>query len=452
MKVVVTRPRYKTHLITPPLGMGYLSSYLKSKHIGCEIIDGLNLNLSNKEIVVRCKDVDIIGISVLSYYFLDAVDLTKKLKKAGKIVVIGGPHATTLPLLTLKKSGADYIVIGEGEETFYKLITELSLKKQKKDIQLEGVISSNYKKPTFSPFIANLSSLPMPDWEQIDPRTYKKAPHGGIISHFPVAPILTTRGCPYECKFCASPTIWKRRIRFRDPLEVVREIQFLVKKIGVKEIHIEDDNFTLHRLHAERVCKEIIKKKIKVAWCTPNGIRADRVDKKLLTLMKKAGCYSVAFGIESGNEQILKNILKHESLEIIKKAIIMAHEVGLFTQGFFIFGLPGETKETIQQTIEFAKTIPLDKAQFLLLDIIPGSALWKDLKFNKTVNWHIDSFHEVSWLPPTIDRDSLSRVLSRAFISFYLRPKQILFFLRYFKFSQLPFFLQRIRDFKILDI
>lgn len=452
MKIVLTRPRYKTHIITPPLGVGYLSSYLKNKNIQCEIVDGLNLDLSNEEIVKRTKHVDIVGISVLSYYFLDAIDLVKKLKKAGKIVIIGGPHATTLPLLTLKKSGADYVVIGEGEDTLYKLLTQLNLGKSKKDIKIDGVVSSSNKTVTFSPFIQDLSVFTMPDWDQIDPRIYKKAPHGAIVSNFPTAPILTTRGCPYECKFCASPFLWKRRIRFRKPDEVVNEIEYLVKEKGVKEIHFEDDNFTLHRLHAETVCKEIIKRKIKVAWCTPNGIRADRVDAKLLRLMKKAGCYSVAFGIESGNAQILNNILKHENLDTIRKAVVLAHKNGLLTQGFFIFGLPGETKETIKETIRFAKSLPLDKAQFLLLDIIPGSALWNDLNYNKRVNWGIDSFHEVAWLPPTIDKHTLSKVLSQAFISFYLRPKQILIFLKYFKLSQLPFLFKRLRTFKIINV
>ncbi|OGK62080.1 hypothetical protein A3K21_00545 [Candidatus Roizmanbacteria bacterium RIFOXYC1_FULL_38_14] len=449
MKVVITRPRYKTHLITPPLGMGYLSSYLKNKGVECEIIDGLNLDLSNKEIVKRSRHVDVIGISVLSYYFLEAVDLAKRLKKAGKIVVIGGPHASTLPILTLKESKADYVVIGEGEETLFKLIKNIKEGKKKKDIRFDGLISAFNKKPVFAPFIKDLSSLPIPDWTQIDPRTYKKAPHGGIVSNFPVAPIMTTRGCPYECKFCASPHLWKRRLRFRDPQEVIQEITYLVNTLGVKEIHFEDDNFTLKRDHAEAVCKGIIKNKIRVAWCTPNGIRADKVDMKLLKLMKKAGCYSVAFGIESGNDVILKNILKHENLDTIRKAIMMAHKVGLITQGFFIFGLPGETKDTIRETINFAKSVPLDKAQFLLLDIIPGSALWSELRFDKKVNWHIDSFHEVSWLPPTIDKKTLSNAQSLAFREFFFRPKQIFMLMRYFKISQISFALKRIRDFKI---
>lgn len=451
MNVVLTRPSYKTHLVTPPLGIGYLSSYLQSKGIACDIIDGLNVGLSNSEIVKRAKHADVVGITCLSYYFLRVVDLAKKLKRSGKIVVIGGPHASCLPLLTLQKTKADYIVMGEGEETFFKLVTALQEGKRKKDIMIDGVVSCACKKPSFGAFTRDLSSLPMPDWDQIDPNTYKKAPHSGVVKYFPVAPIMTTRGCPYECKFCASPYLWKRRLRYRKPEEVLQEIMYLVRVKGVREIHIEDDNFTLHRFHAEAICKGIIKHRLKIAWCTPNGIRADRVDVPLLKLMKKAGCYAVAFGIESGNQAILGNIAKHENLETIRNAVQMAHDAGLVTQGFFIFGLPGETKNTIQETIRFAKQIPLDKAQFLLLDVIPGSTLWSELKFSKKVRWNIDSFHEVSWLPPTIDRKTLMNAQSHAFRQFFLRPKQIMTMLKFLKLSQWPFILKRLRDFRIFD-
>jgi radical SAM superfamily enzyme YgiQ (UPF0313 family) len=450
MKVVLARPNYKTHLITPPLGIGYLSSYLKSKDVPCQIIDGLNLNLTNSEIAQKCVSADVIGISILSNYFLKATDLSKKLKKMGKVVVVGGPHATALPQLTLTKTKADYLIIGEGEKALYKLIKAVREGRKKKDIKIKGVFSSVHKNLSFAPFTFNLSSLPWPDWEQIDPRTYQKAPHGGLVKHFPVAPIITSRGCPYECKFCASPYLWQRQIRFRQPAEVIREIKYLIKNFGVGEIHIEDDNFTLNRKHAEEICQRLIREKIKISWATPNGIRADKIDLELLKLMKKAGCYSLALGIESGNQEILKRVAKHSCLTTIKRAVRLAHEVGLITQGFFIFGLPGETPETIRQTINFAKNLPLEKAQFLYLDVIPGSALWKELKFDQKVAWDLESFQEISWLPPTVDRKTLSQAQGKAFREFFFRPKQLAGLAGLAKPSQLRYILRRVRDFKIL--
>ena len=472
MKIILTRPAYKTHLITPPLGLGYLSAFLKKKAYYCQIIDGLNLNLTNAQIVAACQDADIVGVSLLSSYFPQVIDLCLRLKKKKKIVVVGGPMASALPRLVLAKTKADFVVVGEGEETLWQLVEALDQERNSKfkvqNSKLTSLISdknprrfSSIKGLVFRsrrgivinkprPFIKDLSKLPKPDWAQIDPRIYQKAPHGGVVKAFPVAPITTTRGCPYECKFCASPKLWRRQIRFRQPAEVVAEIKYLVEEFGVKEIHFEDDNFTLDRRHAEAICRLIIKNKIKVFWALPNGIRADKVDRFLLALMKRSGCYFVAFGIESGNQQILNNIAKHSNLAVIKKAVILAHNAGLITQGFFIFGLPGETKDSIEQTIKFAKSLPLDKAQFLLLDIIPGSQLWDELKFDQKVDWGLDSYHEVSWLPPTIDKETLSEAQGRAFKSFFLRPRQIWVILKLFKPSQLKFALKRLKDFKVV--
>lgn len=437
MKVVLTRPNYPTHLITPPLGLGYLSAYLKKQGIETQIIDGLNLGLDNRELAKRCRQAEVIGISILSFYLLAAADLAKRLKKMGKIVVIGGPQVTALPMLSLKMTQADYAVVGEGELALSALIKALQIGRPRKKIWQ-------------SPFIKNLSNLPFPDWPQIDPRKYQKAPHGGVVKNFPVAPIMTTRGCPYECHFCASPKLWQRQIRYRKPAEVIEEVKYLIKNFGIKEIHIEDDNFTLRKEHVEDFCRRLIGQNIKISWATPNGIRADKVDLPLLRLMGKAGCYFVAFGIESGSEAILSTMAKHSNLKTIKKAVMMAHQVGLITQGFFIFGLPGETEQTITKTINFAKSLPLDKAQFLYLDVIPGSQLWQDLKFARLVNWNLDSFHQVSWQPPTVDKLVLAQAQSRAFREFFLRPSQVLTMLKMIKPSQFKYVIKRIRDFKIV--
>jgi radical SAM superfamily enzyme YgiQ (UPF0313 family) len=306
------------------------------------------------------------------------------------------------------------------------------------------------KKVYESEFINDLDCIPFPDWGQIDPRTYKKAPHGAFIKNFPVAPIVTTRGCPYECKFCASPKLWKRKIRFRSPKNVVDEIEHLVNLFGVREIHFEDDNLTLRREHVEGICNLMLERGIKVSWACPNGVRADKLDPQLLRLMKKAGCYYLAFGVESGNQEILDNINKHIRLNTIRDAVVMAENEGIMTQGFFIFGLPGETMQTIEGTIRFAKSMPLSRAQFLLLDVLPGSALWDELGFAKMVDWNVDSYHEATWVPKGVDRKSLNEAPSRAFKAFFLRPKQFLSLALYFKWQQLPFLLRRMVDFRIL--
>ncbi|MDO8592367.1 MAG: radical SAM protein [bacterium] len=450
MKIALVRPNYKTHLITPPLGLGYISSYLKSKGWRVTIIDGLNLNLSNDEIANLCQDCEVVGITCLSDFYLEAVDLSKKLKQAGKIVILGGVHPSVLPAESQKESGADYIVVGEGEVTFEELIRALSLGQN--PYSIAGVFSLS-RQTEFKPreLIVDLDSLPFPDWGQLDPRKYQKAPHGALVKNFPVAPIVSTRGCPYSCKFCASPRFWGKRLRFRSPENVIAEIELLVKNFGVKEIHFEDDNLTLRREHAMAICNLIIARGVKISWATPNGIRADKVDEELLRLMKTAGCYYVVFGIESGNQKILENINKKETLADIEKAVKIANKLGMMTQGFFILGLPGETEETIKNSIDFAKRIPLDRAQFLILDLLPGSALWEEQKNNFVVDYKKESYHEPTWVPDTISPETLKKWQPKAFRSFFFRPGPLFSLIKFFRLSQIKYIINRLKDFKIFN-
>ena len=449
MKIALIRPNYHSHLITPPLGLGYVSAYLKKYGHEVLFIDGLNQNLTNDQIVEQVKDYPVVGITVLTAFYLEAKDLMKRLQAVGKIVVLGNVHPTVMPEETLKDSGADYLVIGEGEITVLELVNALE-----KKLPIDN-IKGLYCRETavkFQPreFIKNLDELPFPDWPAMDPRRYQKAPHGAIIKNFPVAPVTTSRGCPYECKFCVSPKFWQRQIRFRTPENVIAEIEYLVKNFGVREIHFEDDNLTLRREHIEKICNLIIEKKLNISWATPNGIRADKVDEALLRLMKKAGCYYVVFGVESGNQEILNNIKKHETLEDIEKAIRLAAKVGLMTQGFFILGLPGETEQTVKNSIEFAKRVPLDRAQFLLLDLLPGSELWDEHKHEFKTDYTKRSYQDVTWVPSTIDSKILKEWQPKAFKQFFFRPRPIISLIKYIKPAQIKHILNRLKDFRII--
>lgn len=451
MKIALVRPNYKSHIITPPLGIGYLSSYLKKNGVEVIIIDALKENLDHKSTVNRIltEKPDVVGITCLTAFYIEVVQLSKTMKKHGIKVIIGGVHPTFLPFQTLKDSKADFVVCGEGEIALLKL-----LKSDFKQTNITGVYSLKNvsKKPfvTKTKVVENLDDLPFPDWEQIDPRTYPQAPHGAIAKKFPIGIIMTTRGCPYMCSFCASQKFYDRKIRFRSVNNVIAEIKYLVKNFEIKEVHFEDDNLTMKRDHVEQLCRQIIKNKINISWACPNGIRADKVDEKILRLMKQAGCYFVAFGIESASPKILNNIHKLESIETINKAIEIANKVGIECQGFFIFGLPGETKETIQESINFARNSKLTRAQFMILDIIPGSELWYTLKGKFKPNWKKNSYKEPEWLPDGLTRKDLMDAQSQAFKKFYLRPIILFRFVRFIKLSQLKFLLQRFGEYRLV--
>jgi len=448
LKIILTRPDYHTHLITPPLNLGYLSSYLKKAGHEVRIIDGLNLSLSNNELARRSAGADLVGIYALSDFYPQVKNLTQKLRKNNLRVVLGGPHASCLPEATLRDTGADFVIIGEGEETLLELADTLKNSASVTGIRGLATLGGNITKREF---IADLDTLPFPDWRQIDPRKCKKAPHGAVVKNFPVAPVITSRGCPFACKFCASPNLWARKIRFRSAENVVDEIEYLIHDFGVKEIHFEDDNLTLKKEHIERICNLILKKKIKISWATPNGVRADTLDSGLVRLMKKSGCYFLVFGIESGSQKILDNIRKETDLAAIERAAGIARSEGIITQGFFIFGLPGETEATIKETINFAKRIPLDRAQFLLLDVLPGSQLWSELHGEEIADWSRRSYQQVTWVPPTISRQALEDAPSRAFRSFFFRPRQFFGVVRFIKPGQIAFIIRRLLDFGILS-
>jgi len=450
MKSAIVRPLYHTHLVTPPLGMGYVCAWLQQTGFEAHITDGLKERLDNAHLADRCSDADVVGIFCMSDYLPETADLTRRLKAAGKTVVIGGPHASVLPEKTIQQTGADYAVVGEGERTMADLVSALSRGATTAGIPgLRGREPQNF---TPRPFFENLDDVPFPAWREIDPRTYPMAPHGGVVRAFPVAPVTSSRGCPFACHFCASPTIWHRRIRFRSPGSVVDEIEMLVRDYGVREIHFEDDNLTLKETHIAGICEEILRRGIKVHWAAPNGIRVDAVTPAMLGLMKRSGCYAVAFGIESGSQEILDRIEKRTDLTKMRAAITMAHDAGLITQAFLIFGLPGETEETIRQTTEFVLSLPLDKAQILLLDILPGSELWNRYGRPDTDYAHTRSYQEPVYVPEGLSAAQLMRARSTAFRRFHLRPRQFFMLLRMIKPGQLRFVLRRISDFGIFSV
>lgn len=450
MLISLLRPRYRSHLITPPLGIGYISSYLNANGFKTKIIDGLNLGLSHNQLADCCADADIVGVSVLSSYLQESIDIVSLLKARGKTVIIGGPHVTASGMHALEETGADYAVCGEGEKSLLEIVKKISLGSPV--LSIPGVLKAGAQMPLSKRgLIEDLDTIPFPDWRALNPQLYKKAPHGGLIKHFPVAPIVTSRGCPYECTFCASPQLWERTIRFRSAENTVDEIEYLVKDFNVREIHFEDDNLTLKAEHITKICELIMRKKIKISWATPNGVRADTIDKDMIKLMRRSGCYYLAFGIESANKTILSNIKKRTRIEIIQRAITLARKEGIITQGFFIFGLPGETQKTISETIDFACESGLDRAQFLILDVLPGSELWGTLKSQRYADIKsARSYQDVTWIPEGVNREILLQAQSDAFKRFFLRPRQLFSLIKYFKFSQVSFIAERLHDYRIL--
>jgi anaerobic magnesium-protoporphyrin IX monomethyl ester cyclase len=452
MKIALVRPNYKSHIITPPLGLGYLSSYLKNHGINTVMVDGLKEQLNSSRMMKRILDLepDAVAITCLTAFYKETVSLSRELKKRKITTIIGGPHPTFLPYQTLVESQADYVICGEGEIPLLDLIKNNFLNENIQGVySLENLKNEN-QTIIKAQIIENLDNLPFPDWEQMNPYDYQKAPHGAVIKGFPVGVIVTSRGCPYECTFCAAPKFCDRKIRFRTPENVVEEIEYLINKFKIREIHFEDDNLTFDPDNIKKLCRLLIEKKININWACPNGIRADNISPEIIQLMKDSGCYYFAYGIESANPQILKNIKKKESIETIEKAIEIADRIGISTQGFFIFGLPGETETTIEENIHFAVRSKLSRAQFIILDVLPGSELWDTLKGKFIANWEKESYREPEWLPEGITKEQLLAAQTKAFNKFYLRPKIFLRLLKLVNHRQIYYLIKRLKVYGLI--
>lgn len=455
MKIVLIQPWYDTTLSSPPLGLGYISSYLKQYNQQVKIIDGIRDNISSPSdimSIVREIDPDVVGISSLSPYFNIAKEISLMAKKQGYTVVIGGVHSTFLPYQTLCDTKADFVCCGEGEIAWKKL----ALSNFENPTSIQGIydkysFKEEPKNHLFAEIIQNLDEIPFPDWDELKLNLYKDAPLGQIAKKFPVAPIMTSRGCAYGCTFCASPKFYQRKIRYRSPENVIAEIKYLIKKFNVKEWQTLDDNLIYNNDFAVKLCNMLIDEKINLPWSCQNGLRADYLNKEIAELMYKSGCYLVSMGVESANPQILKNVRKGETIEQISEAIKIANDSGMEVRANFILGLPGETKETIKETIDYAVNSKIQRACINLLQIIPGSKIYDDL------NQKFDAEYESS-MPSEARKDiekfcnvtieDLNESLKVAFRRFYLRPSIIFYSLKYVRLRQIPLILNRLAKFR----
>jgi radical SAM superfamily enzyme YgiQ (UPF0313 family) len=463
MEIILVNPYFYSHIITPPLGLGYLSSNLRRRcgGVNVSILDCLVDNVTNFGLLklIAQKKADLIGLTTYSMFYENVRDITKAIKKMNRDirVVIGGPHVSALPRFSLEDTSADFAVFGEGEETLAELVNKLCA--DNNDFSTIGGIcyrDNNNKiiQNSHRALIKDISSIPWPDWQLINPNKYPKAPHGGFYKRFPIAPIITTRGCPFSCLFCGTKVTWTDTIRYRNKEDVVDEMEYITKKYGVREFHFEDDNFTLSRKHAVAICEEIIRRKLNIIWACPNGVRIDALDDELLRIMKRAGCYLLAFGIESGSQETLNKMNKKLDLGIIDNVLKRVRNIGIETWGFFIIGLPGENERTVMKTIRYARELPLDRAQFCIFTPIPGTPLFKlwlkqqDIQNLSDIKWSEFNFSGRCILNDTVlNKRALSSLQRKAFISFYCRPRIAFNIISKIKLSQLRFMIRRIREY-----
>lgn len=362
-------------------------------------------------------------------------------------IVVGGPHPTALPEEALQY--VHYVVRGEGEQTMLELCA--------RKVPLADIQGLSYKREGQSEhnppraLIKDLDALPLPARHLFPPLTsYKGLPSFG---NKVVGNLASSRGCVARCAFC-DRTIFGRVFRARSAENVVTEWELLVKEHGAQVVTISDDNFTTAPGRIEKICTLLLKKGVHaIPWTCSNGIRVETASYKLLSLMKRAGCCSVAFGIESGSQEVLDAMHKQITLEKIRWAVGNARKAGIPTlTGFFMLGTPWDTAETMQQTIRFATELPLDYAQFAIAVPYPGTAMWAEVQETLCdVPYHAYGAHEgvVYFTTSRLRPDQVRSAFQQAYRRFYLRPSLALRHVRRIirQPSTLPTYLQGIKRF-----
>ena len=399
-----TAPRgYKIDL-TPPLGIAYVAAVLETQGFDVRILDvaaedfrnkhpvgegyvrvGLNYEAIEKRVAEFHPDV--VGVScLLSSQFQDMCGICQLAKErcGVPITVVGGEHPSALPEDSLRKDCIDFVVIGEGEYTMRDLMRCLSDGDDLRQIdglgyKTEDKIIVNRKRV----FIEDLDELPLPARHLLPMKVYfdTNIPQSGTSLRSPNTPMMTSRGCPAHCTFCATSRFWGNRQRARSVQRVLDEMEHLVNEYGVREVQFIDDNLTLDRNRAIRLFDGMIERGLDLVWNTPQGIAIGGLDEEVLRKMKQSGCYEITFGIESGDPDVLRNIIKKPlRLDRIEQLVKAARKLGLITKGYFVAGMPGETLEQMRKTFEFAKKLRLDAAGIFIAAPLPGTELYEACK------------------------------------------------------------------------
>lgn len=457
MKILLTKPITETskrvHTV-PPLSLGYLASALRNNN-DVSIVDCEKLGYTAGDFAkhISQEKPELIGITVFSHnrnLVRKSISIIRD-TVPDAIVVLGGPHINARgPKVFQEFPGIDYAIRGEAERSMALLVDII---KSKKNESCRDVLGLIYRDATS--FIQEIPNTFVEDVSQFDPMSYDLldiqsyfggAPQGFFCRHRELVSIITSRGCPYPCTFCAGSVNNGKKVRYRNVENVIEEIELLTGRYGVREIHILDDNFTFSKEYALALCGEIIRRGFNIDFALPNGIRLDKIDDELLAVMRRAGFYAISFGVESGSDETLRRIKKLETTDFIRKQITLAKKHGFRVTGTFIIGFPWETKRDVETTLRFAKSLPLDHAAFGNFTPLPATELTEDLIQSGELREDYEvpfTWGAITYSPPNITGDELKALQRKCVFEFYF-PRRIHLIIGHLKLSNILHFLRRV--------
>ncbi len=426
--VTLVNPPYPSgshqHPPFTPLGLGYLAAVLEKNQYKIDVIDCQALRFTyeefRSEISTRKRQPEIVGITSTTLTYKSALQIAKIAKEVWPncLTLLGGSHVSFWDDKALQECPSlDIVVRKEGENTMLELAERVEAGKNYHDVlgitcRKDGEIVKNPDRA----YIENLDELPFPAHHLWPIERLRK--HGTVIF-----PLMTSRGCIYWCDFCTAVRMFGRRYRMRSPKNVVEELEYLQKTFGAHQFTFYDDAFTVDQERAAEICREIKKRKMKIEWDCET--RVDMVTKELLRTMKEAGCFAVWFGVESGSQKVLDAMRKGISTVQTIKAFKWAKEVGLMTVANVVLGFPGETKETIWETVKFIDRIKPSDVGYYIATPYPGTPLYEQVVKDGLLK--TTDFNKFDTATPVFDvgtmtGEELREMRERAFQRFYLRP------------------------------
>lgn len=413
----------------PSIGLLYLSSTLMKAGLSVEYIDPNYDPAWMEKLEKAIPQHDWIGITANILSIKPALELSQMIRSRfpGKKIVMGGPYPS-IKYEELVPAHADAVAVGEAEQTCLELASGKPLS------QIAGLAyweDGAFKFNGRRPIAENIDLIPPPAWELGNPQLYRLEHTKGN----PVMPVISSRGCPYNCIFCASDVIFENRIRYRDIDLVLDEIDINIRKHGAKEVHLWDDNFTLKRSRVMEFCEKLQKKNYRgISFMIPSGIKPDIGDYEMFREMKKAGFYAICIAVESGDQEIMNKLGKKVRVEKVHGVIAAARTAGILMNGFFMLGLPFDTEESMRRNIDHACSLPLHQAMFFVTIPFPGTELYDIVEkegkflFHDEMKLYEEGYFlgRASCEMPGFNAETLERMFRLANRKFYFRPRVLL--------------------------
>jgi len=441
VKVLLVNPPYLQHIygttghfaVHQPLGLAYLAAYLEARGVEVSILDANALMLTLEETARQVKGsrADLVGLTAVTNTITLVYELARLIKRDSpqKIIVAGGPHPSVMDRRTLEEcQEIDVVVRGEGEETLRELVEVLGRGGGLEEVagvtfrHNGSLCATGEREP-----IADIDTLPYPARHLLPLEVYRPGPflNRGVKGER-YARLLTTRGCPHHCTYCAAPLLWPR-VRMHSAEYLVGEMKHLVRTYGVGHIDVLDDTFTASRRRLRRTCELIGEEGLEVAWTCYAGVRSLARAPELIEAMKQAGCFGLELGIESGDEEVLARIRKDMTLDEARAVAAELRRQRMRWLGFFMLGLPGETRASAERTIELAVELDPDIAFFSITTPFPGTELYAEMSrrglITEGLGWDDMTLHGKTLMcTEHLSAEEVRALYESAVRAFYLRP------------------------------